>query len=62
MKVRDAIKRIEEDGWRMVNQRGSHREYKHSIKPGKVTIVGHPAQDLAPKTLRSIMDQAGLKV
>ena len=61
MKIRDAIKLVEADGWRMVAQVGSHRQYKHPTKPGKVTIAGHPSMDLAPKTLKSILDQAGLR-
>ncbi len=61
MKVRDAIKQVEGDGWHIVRQRGSHRQYKHPSKPGTVTIAGHPSQDVAPKTLRSILVQAGIK-
>ena len=60
MKVRDAIKMVESDGWLMVRQAGSHRQYKHPTKPGKVTIAGHPATDLAPKTCENILNQAGL--
>jgi predicted RNA binding protein YcfA (HicA-like mRNA interferase family) len=61
MKIRDAIRLVESDGWRLVKQAGSHRHYKHATKPGKVTIAGHPSAELAPKTLKSILDQAGLK-
>jgi len=61
MKVRDAIKMIERDGWRKVNQEGSHRHYKHPSKPGKVTVAGHAAEDVPPKTLKSILKQAGLE-
>jgi predicted RNA binding protein YcfA (HicA-like mRNA interferase family) len=61
MKVRDLISRVQEAGWRMVNQEGSHRQYKHPAKPGKVTIAGHPSDDVAPGTLKSIRRQAGLK-
>ena len=61
MKVRDVIRMIEADGWRLVRTRGSHRQYKHSVKKGRVTIAGHPSQDLHPKTLQSILAQAGLK-
>jgi len=61
MKLRDVINLIEADGWRLVKQRGSHRQYKHSSKPGKVTIAGHPSAEAAPKTLRSILIQAGLE-
>jgi len=61
MKVRDAIKLIEKDGWRLVRQRGSHRQFKHPSKPGLVTIAGRPGSDLAPGTLGSILKQARLK-
>ena len=61
MKVLDVIRMIEADGWRLVRTRGSHRQYKHSVKKGRVTIAGHPSQDLHPKTLQSILAQAGLK-
>ncbi len=61
MKVRDAIQMIEDDGWYLVATRGSHRQYKHPTKPGRVTIAGKPSDDLAPGTRNSIMKQAGLK-
>lgn len=61
MKVRDAIRMIERDGWRLVNQTGGHRQYKHPEKKGRVTIAGHPSMDLDPKTQNSILKQAGLK-
>jgi predicted RNA binding protein YcfA (HicA-like mRNA interferase family) len=60
-KVRDAIHTIEQDGWRLIKTRGSHRQYKHPTKPGRVTIAGKPSDDLAPKTFDSILRQAGLK-
>jgi predicted RNA binding protein YcfA (HicA-like mRNA interferase family) len=61
MKIRDIIKLIEADSWHMVRQVGSHRQYKHPTKPGKVTVAGHPSTDLPPKTLKSILRQAGLE-
>jgi predicted RNA binding protein YcfA (HicA-like mRNA interferase family) len=61
MKVRDAIRLIEDDGWFQVATRGSHRQFKHSEKPGRVTIAGKPSDDLAPGTFNSILKQAGLK-
>ncbi|MGQ5710391.1 type II toxin-antitoxin system HicA family toxin [Desulforudis sp. DRI-14] len=61
MKVRDVIKLIETDGWYMVCQKGSHRQFKHPTRPGRVTIAGHPNDDLASGTLNSILKQAGLK-
>jgi len=42
VKVREAIKLIEKDGWYLARARGSHRHYKHPTKPGIVTIAGHP--------------------
>jgi predicted RNA binding protein YcfA (HicA-like mRNA interferase family) len=60
IKVRDAIKLIEQDGWVLVRQKGSHRQYHHSTKPGTVTIAGKESLDLDPKTERSIRRQAGL--
>jgi predicted RNA binding protein YcfA (HicA-like mRNA interferase family) len=60
MKIRDVIKLIEADGWHMIQQGGSHRQYKHPTKRGKVTVAGHPSTDLPPKTLKSILRQAGL--
>ena len=59
-KVREAIRIIERDGWRRVRTRGSHRQYKHPEKPGRVTIAGHPGKDLDIKTWYSILMQAGL--
>jgi len=45
----------------MVRRKGSHRQYRHPKKPGRVTIAGRLGDDLAPKTLNSILRQAGLK-
>lgn len=61
MKVRDAIRLLEDDGWALAATRGSHRQYKHPAKPGRVTVAGKPSDDLAPGTLNSILKQAGLK-
>jgi predicted RNA binding protein YcfA (HicA-like mRNA interferase family) len=60
-KVRDVIRIIEDDGWYQVATSGSHRQYKHATKSGRVTIAGKPSADLAPKTFDSILKQAGLK-
>ena len=60
-KVRDAIRLVERDGWRMVRTRGSHRQFKHPVKPGRVTIPGKPGDDLPDGTWDSIMRQSGLK-
>jgi len=61
MKVRDIIKVIEDDGWYITVTRGSHRQYKHPIKLGRVTIAGNLNHDVAPGTLNSILKQAKLK-
>ena len=61
MRVRDVIKLIEADGWRLVATRGSHRQFKHPSKSGRVTIAGNPSDDLAPGTLGSVLKQAQLK-
>jgi predicted RNA binding protein YcfA (HicA-like mRNA interferase family) len=61
MKVKDVLKLIETEGWYLVGTKGSHRQYKHPSKQGRVTVPGKPGDDLAPGTLNSIMKQAGLK-
>jgi predicted RNA binding protein YcfA (HicA-like mRNA interferase family) len=61
IKVRDLIKQLESDGWFLVNTEGSHRQFKHPTKPGKVTIEGKPSDDVRKGTLASILKQAGLK-
>ncbi len=61
MKVREIIKLIEKDGWFLKRTKGSHRQYKHSIKTGLVTVSGHLNDDIAIKTQVSIMKQAGIE-
>lgn len=61
MKVKEAIQRIEKDGWYLARTRGSHRQYKHAQKKGLVTVPGKMKDDLAPATMNSILKQAGLK-
>jgi predicted RNA binding protein YcfA (HicA-like mRNA interferase family) len=61
MKVRDAIRMLESGGWRLVVTRGSHRQFKHPSKPGRVTVAGKPGDDIPPGTLGSIMKQARLE-
>jgi len=58
MKVRDVIKRLEDDGWYLARTRGSHRQFKHPEKPGLVTVPGRMSDELAPGTLNSIWRQA----
>jgi predicted RNA binding protein YcfA (HicA-like mRNA interferase family) len=61
MKIRDIIKLIEKDGWFLIATRGSHRQYKHPSKPGRVTIAGKFSDDIALGTLNSILKQAHVK-
>jgi predicted RNA binding protein YcfA (HicA-like mRNA interferase family) len=58
---REVIKIIEADGWYLVNISGSHHQYKHPTKSGKVTIK-HPDKDIPVKTLKRIEQQSGLKL
>ena len=60
-KVRDMIKLLEADGWFLVDTVGSHRQYKHPTKAGKVTVAGKLSDDVRKGTLASIFRQAGLK-
>lgn len=61
MTVREVPRMLEADGWFLVATRGSHRQYKHRTKPGRVTVAGRPSDDLAPGTSNSVLKQAGLK-
>lgn len=62
MKVRELIRLIEADGWYWVKTVGSHRQYKHAEKSGRVTIAGHPGDDVHPKTLASVLKQAQMRI
>ena len=61
MKVSEVLRLLHEDGWYVIATRGSHRQLKHRIKSGRVTVPGKPSDDLAPGTLNSILKQSGLK-
>ncbi len=61
VKFRELIKMIEKDGWYISSQVGSHRQYKHPEKKGRVTLAGHPGDDVPVGTLHNILRQAGLK-
>ena len=54
---RELITIIENDGWELVGRRGSHWQFKHPTKPGRVTIT-HPKKDVPMGTMRSIFAQA----
>ncbi|WP_298744894.1 type II toxin-antitoxin system HicA family toxin [uncultured Brevundimonas sp.] len=61
MKSGDVIQALEADGWMRVAQKGSHVQFKHPAKPGRVTVP-HPRRDLRIGTLKSIERQSGLKL
>ncbi len=61
MKVSEILRMLSDDGWYLAATRGSHRQFKHSSKPGRVTVPGKPSDDLALGTLNSILKQSGLK-
>jgi predicted RNA binding protein YcfA (HicA-like mRNA interferase family) len=61
VKVAEILRLLQQDGWFLVAQRGSHRQFKHASKTGRVTVPGKPSDDLAPGTQNSILKQAGLK-
>ncbi|HEX2165153.1 MAG TPA: type II toxin-antitoxin system HicA family toxin [Thermoanaerobaculia bacterium] len=60
MKVREVLRMLESKGWVLVRTRGSHRQLRHPVRRGTVTVAGKPSLDLPPGTLRSILRQAGL--
>jgi predicted RNA binding protein YcfA (HicA-like mRNA interferase family) len=62
VKVREVIRLLESDGWTLVSQEGSHRQFKHAVKTGRVTVSGNLGDDMPKGTLASVKRQAGLKV
>jgi predicted RNA binding protein YcfA (HicA-like mRNA interferase family) len=62
MKVRQVLRLLRDDGWRVDRTRGSHRQLVHGVKRGTVTVSGALSDDVHPKTLRSILRQAELEV
>lgn len=60
MRFREIEKLVLDDGWRLADVNGSHHQYKHPIKPGKVTIPNHRC-DIPQRVVNSILKQAGLK-
>jgi predicted RNA binding protein YcfA (HicA-like mRNA interferase family) len=61
VKVREVIRLLKQDGWELVETRGSHRQFKHPTKPGRVTVGGSLGDDMPKGTLASVKRQAGLK-
>jgi predicted RNA binding protein YcfA (HicA-like mRNA interferase family) len=61
LNVRDMLRRLFEDGWVIVRQRGSHRQLRHLRKSGTLTVAGHPADTIPRGTYRQILRKAGLR-
>jgi predicted RNA binding protein YcfA (HicA-like mRNA interferase family) len=61
VKVREVLDLLRRDGWFLVATRGSHRQFKHGVKPGRVTVPGKLGDDLPPGLLNSILKQSGLR-
>jgi predicted RNA binding protein YcfA (HicA-like mRNA interferase family) len=61
MKVADVLRLLKDDGWYLHSTRGSHQQFKHPTKAGRVTVAGKSSDDLASGTLKSILKQSGLK-
>jgi len=60
MNSRDVIKRVEKDGWYEVNHEGSHKQFKHPTKKGRITVP-HPKREIPIGTLKSIEKHSGIK-
>ena len=61
VKVSAILQKLQDDGWYLSNQEGNHRQFKHPVKKGKVTVNGHPSDDVWGFLLKSIEKQSGLK-
>ena len=61
MKVREVVRALERNGWAQVVTQGSHRQFKHPTKPGRVTVSGNLGDDMPKGTFASVRRQAGLK-
>ena len=61
VKIKEILKILEKDGWFLVAQRVSHRQFKHNMKKGRVTVAGKPSDYIDKGTLNSIFKQAQLK-
>jgi predicted RNA binding protein YcfA (HicA-like mRNA interferase family) len=61
MKVAEVLRMLHDDGWYLFATRGSHHQFKHPSKRGRVTVPGKPSDDVAAGTVSSILKQAGLK-
>jgi predicted RNA binding protein YcfA (HicA-like mRNA interferase family) len=60
IKVSLILSRLKEDGWVLVHRRGSHRQFRHPAKQGKVTVNGKESDDVWGSLLKSIERQSGV--
>jgi predicted RNA binding protein YcfA (HicA-like mRNA interferase family) len=61
VKVKELLAMVQADGWKLVRQKGSHRQFHHPYKSGTVTVSGKTSVEVPPGTLNSVLKQAGLK-
>ena len=54
MKYREFTRKLRDEGWKLDSQKGSHQQWEHPIKPGKVTVAGHPNDDIPPSMLKAM--------
>lgn len=62
MNSKQLVKILQQNGWQLKDQKGSHQQFIHPVKQGKVTVAFHGTKDIAPGTLRAILKQAGIKL
>jgi predicted RNA binding protein YcfA (HicA-like mRNA interferase family) len=61
MNAGQVIRLLEKNGWVLKTQKGSHKQFVHPEKPGKITVASHGKKEIPPGTLKSILKLAGLK-
>lgn len=61
VKVISILNALRNDGWTLAHHKGSHRQFKHPVKSGKVTVNGKESDDICGSLLKSIENQSGLK-
>lgn len=61
MKVREVVRLLERNGWIELRRSGSHRQFRHPVRPLVITVPGNEGKDLAPGTLNDILKKAGLR-
>jgi len=63
MNSKEVIKKLTEDGWyQLPRKSGSHIQFKHPGKPGRVTVPGHGSKDISIGVIKSIEQQSNLKI